>query len=300
MFLRKSHNLIRAARGFTLIELLVVIAILAILVAVLMPTLGKARDIARKRVCQTHLASLHTASMQRAAENLGYVSQPNRMDCQVVTKEQKAKPELQGVRIRRWWPDHGERTDGGPDNFWIQDLNRKYIGDEHEWEGVGKTFQCPMQTSMQRNVRDRYSGAPPPAFNTFESERCYAHMGGLIGYGMASKCFDRAETIPLPGGKGLYYYDWAPGVSGGTVARTYLRGLRSASNLVAFADYSTSNGEGVLGIGHWHHEGGWRHDGGAGKFDWYKNVVFWDGHVGDYKLDTHMNWNDPYWKDTSE
>ena len=45
-------------RAFTLVELLVVIAIISLLVAILVPMLEQARDIARTAVCATNLASV--------------------------------------------------------------------------------------------------------------------------------------------------------------------------------------------------------------------------------------------------
>ncbi|MCS7264263.1 MAG: DUF1559 domain-containing protein [Armatimonadetes bacterium] len=47
--------------AFTLVELLVVIAVIALIAAILMPVLSKARESARKSVCQTNLKQIGTA-----------------------------------------------------------------------------------------------------------------------------------------------------------------------------------------------------------------------------------------------
>lgn len=53
----------RKTKGFTLIELLVVIAIIALLVSILVPTLGRARELARQSGC---MSNLHTIGTQVA------------------------------------------------------------------------------------------------------------------------------------------------------------------------------------------------------------------------------------------
>ena len=62
----------RAQAGFTLIELLVVIAIIAVLAAMLLPALGRAKESGRRIGCLNNIRQLGLSSMMYVSESEGY------------------------------------------------------------------------------------------------------------------------------------------------------------------------------------------------------------------------------------
>jgi len=63
----------RQPLGFTLIELLVVIAIIGVLAAILLPSLARTREKARRISCLNNLSQIGTAMFMYAQDNEGYL-----------------------------------------------------------------------------------------------------------------------------------------------------------------------------------------------------------------------------------
>ncbi len=110
---------VRFPRGFTLIELLVVIAIIALLMAVLLPSMGKARALARRVTCGSNLRQLGLAWN-------AYLSDSNGRFYQGID----ANVNFGGWRgFWGWWP---------------RPLNRYALSDANDLtEQNARVFSCP-------------------------------------------------------------------------------------------------------------------------------------------------------------
>src|SRR4051812_23386938 len=61
------------ARGFTLVELLTVIGIIALLLALLLPALGRAREEAKLLQCQVNLQTIYNAAQTHSIDHRGFL-----------------------------------------------------------------------------------------------------------------------------------------------------------------------------------------------------------------------------------
>jgi prepilin-type N-terminal cleavage/methylation domain-containing protein/prepilin-type processing-associated H-X9-DG protein len=126
--------------GFTLIELLVVIAIISLLVSILLPSLNRAKDLAKKTLCLSNLRGLGTALHMYRGEN------------------DNLSPDHSGPTRLDMWMEWGTVREFG--------LLFPYIGED--WQAMRDSsakperpamMECPLGGSPWGNHRERTNDA---------------------------------------------------------------------------------------------------------------------------------------------
>ncbi|MBN2137715.1 MAG: prepilin-type N-terminal cleavage/methylation domain-containing protein [Sedimentisphaerales bacterium] len=113
-------------RGFTLVELLVVISIIALLMAILLPALGKARGQAQALFCMANMRTFSLAHKQHLAETGKYL------------------PHTGYNPYTPWYNSDSFRRSIGLPVLTREQKERRPIGSLQEWQpNVKRKFICP-------------------------------------------------------------------------------------------------------------------------------------------------------------
>lgn len=212
---------IRRRHAFTLVELLVVIGIIALLIAILMPALSKARDQANSIKCMSNMRQIGQAYLMHAAEHRNHVPTAG-----LIHPPYAPTPEGLGDRAKTkfiYFSDNGtERPLPIPAALGIylgQKFNAKSNAElklEMDSGPVREVFTCPTQDpdSMREGVMLAGPGWEAPYFKSsyiFNEEPLgFADFGQDYkrGRGNLNRMRGTSDTVMLMDGKVRLGYPW--------------------------------------------------------------------------------------------
>ena len=124
--------------GFTLIELLVVISIVALLIALLLPAIKRAKELSRRIVCSNNQRQLGIALFAYIADNDSYQPLPY------------GYPDAIGISLYAMWPTNLPWPESGPAE----------AGLASSWRVRGEAWDCFMTIARRSVGMDTPGGRP--------------------------------------------------------------------------------------------------------------------------------------------
>ena len=201
----------RAARAFTLPELLVVVGILLIVLALVVPAVGKAWGSARKVECVSNVRQLVIAALAYASDNGQYLPDAGSGNAPAFAP---LSPRTHGKPP--WSPL-------GPGSYVLPSSGgvlRQYLGEDHR-----RYWQCPSAPTDGSVMAFRFDGENPYSGTSFSDWFWpnYSYMAGKEWFSQINSSF----------GEQYRFKEWVSrNVSGLSVNR--ITGSQPASNVVIF------------------------------------------------------------------
>ncbi|MCC6676373.1 MAG: DUF1559 domain-containing protein [Phycisphaerales bacterium] len=185
----------RPCHAFTLIELLVVIAIIALLISILLPSLGAAREAARKIACASNLRQLTTAINAYALEHKEAL--PGSPSTSGNDAFQFGRYNGIAVQSFDWMgPIAAGMGLNGPGEASEPDQSDQARFERFDWYRKSKAFNC----SSNNISAVSWAGAPRPDDPIWKP-------GRMISYAMSTQ-FSSTDKGKDAGGTGTWsYYD---------------------------------------------------------------------------------------------
>jgi prepilin-type N-terminal cleavage/methylation domain-containing protein len=205
------NNVLTKRNGFTLIELLVVIAIIALLLAILMPSLRKAKEMARRVVCATNLHQWGPAVTQYHGDNGKLLATVNTWG----HGQEGLIALIDGTST--WGSD-------ASNEFNLKAFDGYLKGFDYSTRSTGDTFVCPSNkidyTEHQKALWD-LSGFIPMQYSYWarvdQWEGNASHPGQLTGKHLVSTKILVSDTCFRLGSGGYFYNHGKNGASVGHV-----------------------------------------------------------------------------------
>ena len=263
-----------ARRAFSLIELLTVIGILAILLALLMPAMVRARATAQSLVCQSNLRQIHHAALQCSLDRRGYVQLAGSVNGLLVVTPQTLEDQSEQ---RYLYFDDGAIRRPAP----LQAALAPYLGQrgvrldsaasivsDVSKGPLRKVFTCPSQPEpIPAGIMIATAGVVPWFFPSLPGS--YAYNEGLLGFEAGSTRRQRGLLARArPASEVVFMTDAVPRAERGL---GFIAWYPSAAGRCTLADcYTNANGTFDAGV--------------ASQFDPIRhaariNIVFADGHA---------------------